>query len=141
MSFFPFRVRFAAIGPVAALVFAPALLAPTATSAMSDREPAKVTSASAHKPEPTYKISVGLDGDVFPVFANYASMQAPQQREWGTVAVTITNSTDAPLRNRIAVKISGWSDQEIQMAEMATGQVKTFKFAPTFLPRLYQNHE
>lgn len=68
-------------------------------------------------------------------------MQSPQQREWGTVAVTITNSTDAPLRNRVAVRISGWSDQEIQIVEMAAGQVRTVKFAPTFLPRLYQNHE
>ena len=140
LSLFPSRLKFAAIGPLAAVVLAPILLAPT-TSAMSDREPAKVTSASVHRPEPTYKITVGLDGDVFPVFANYASMQAPQQREWGTVAVTITNSTDASVRDRIAVKIAGWSDQEIQIAEMAAGQVRTFKFAPTFLPRLYQNHE
>jgi hypothetical protein len=141
LSLLSSRLKFAAFGPVAALVFAPALLAPTKTSAASDREPAKVSASSDRHPEATYKITVGLDGDVFPVFANYASMQPPQQREWGTVAVTVTNSTDAPVRNRIAVRIAGWSDQEIQIAEMAAGQVRTYKFAPTFLPRLYRNHE
>jgi hypothetical protein len=141
LSLLSSRLKFAACGPLAALLFAPVLLAPTKTSAASDREPAKVKEAPARKPESTYKITVGLDGDVFPVFANYASMQAPQKREWATVAVTVTNSTDAPVRNRIAVRIAGWSDQEIQIAEMAAGQVRTYKFAPTFLPRLYQNHE
>src|SRR5262249_6611272 len=44
-------------------------------------------------------------------------------------------------RNRIAVRVEGWSDLEIQMIEIGPNQMQTFKFAPTFLPRLYKNHE
>jgi hypothetical protein len=45
------------------------------------------------------------------------------------------------LRQRITVKVPGWSDQEIQMAEVKAGSSHTYLFAPTFLPRFYQNHE
>src|SRR5947209_7596489 len=38
-------------------------------------------------------------------------------------------------------KIAGWSDDEIQTVEVPAGQSRTFKFAPSFLPRLYHNHE
>jgi hypothetical protein len=143
LSLYRTRLKFAVFGSLAVLVLAPAsLMFVPATANAADREIPKASDkAAARHPEPTYEITIGLDGDVFPVFANYASMQAPHQREWGTVAVTITNSTDKPLRERIAVRIPGWSDQEIQIAEMAAGQVRTYKFAPTFLPRLYRNHE
>jgi hypothetical protein len=39
------------------------------------------------------------------------------------------------------VQVPGWSDQEIQFADLAAGEVKTLLFAPSFLPRLYDNHE
>ena len=92
-------------------------------------------------PEPTYKIKIGLDGEVYPVFANYASLQRPDDRNWGTVEITIANSTSAPLENHIAVKILGWSDEEIQTVDVDAGAVRTFLFAPTFYPRLYNNRE
>jgi len=91
--------------------------------------------------EPTYSIQVGLDGEIFPVFAHQAALQKPNARTWGTVAVKITNSADTPLRQRITVHVPGWSDQEIQTAEMSAGEVHTFLFAPAFFPRLYQNRE
>ncbi len=91
--------------------------------------------------EPTYKVQAGLDGEIFPVFANYASLQKPQQRKWATVTVTISNHTDAPLRQRVAVQVPGWSDQEIQVAELKAGETRALLFAPTFLPRFYANHE
>jgi transglutaminase-like putative cysteine protease len=90
---------------------------------------------------PTYQIAAGLEGEVYPAFANYASLQRPDERRWGTIAITITNSTDAPLRNRLTVKVPGWSDEEIQLAEMPAGDRRTYLFAPTFLPRFFQNHE
>src|SRR3954463_2239396 len=90
---------------------------------------------------PTYRISVGLEGEVFPAFANYASLQRPEDRRWGTIAVTITNSSNVPLRNRLTVKVPGWSDEEIQIAEMGAGDQRTFLFAPTFLTRFFQNNE
>jgi hypothetical protein len=91
--------------------------------------------------EPTYKIKVGLDGEVYPVFANYASLQTPDDRNWGTLDVTIDNSTGGVLENHIAVTILGWSDQEIETVEVEAGAVRTFHFAPTFYPRLYSNRE
>lgn len=89
----------------------------------------------------TYSIEVGLEGEVYPVFANYASLQKPSARQWGTVAVTVSNSSDQPLRARITVEVPGWSDQEIQVAEMAAGAKRTYLFAPSFLPRFYRNSE
>jgi hypothetical protein len=96
---------------------------------------------AARKIEPAYKVSAGIKGDVYPAFANYASLQKPADRKWGVVAVTVTNTSDSPLRNRIAVSVSGWSDTEIQMVEVAVGDQQTFIFAPSFLPRLFENHE
>lgn len=95
----------------------------------------------ARSTEPTYAISAGLDGEIFPVFANYASLKKPRQRQWGIVSVKITNSTASVLRNRLTVQLPGWSDQEIQLAEMSAGESRTYMFAPSFLPRLYQNKE
>lgn len=89
----------------------------------------------------TYDVSVGLDNEIFPVFANYASLRRVRERRWGTIAVRITNSGPDFLRNRIMVQVPGWSDQEIQLAELNGGESHTFVFAPAFLPRFYQNHE
>jgi hypothetical protein len=55
--------------------------------------------------------------------------------------VKVTNPTPAELNQRIEVSIQGWSDQEIQMAELAPGASHTFLFAPSFLPRFYKNRE
>jgi hypothetical protein len=96
---------------------------------------------NARHPEPIYRVGVGFDGEIFPALANYSSMQSPQKREWGMVDVTITNPTDAGIRNRIAVRVRGWSDQEIQIAELGAGEVRTFRFSPTFRERLYRNRE
>ncbi len=91
--------------------------------------------------EPTYSVQVGLDGEIFPVFAHQAALQKPTARTWGTVAVKVTNSSDTTLRQRITVHVPGWSDQEIQSAEMSAGDSHTYLFAPAFFSRLYQNRE
>ena len=91
--------------------------------------------------EPTYKIQVGLNNEIYPVFANQASLQKREERSWGTISVSVSNSTDAPLHNRVTVEVPGWSDQEIQMVNMGAGESRTLLFAPTFWPRLYQNRE
>jgi hypothetical protein len=91
--------------------------------------------------EPTYKIQAGIDGEIYPVFANYASLQRQGDRTFGVVSVTMANTGGAPIRRRISVRLPGWSDEEIQTADFAPGAERTLVFAPTFLPRLYQNHE
>ncbi|HUR37237.1 MAG TPA: hypothetical protein VM009_05430, partial [Terriglobales bacterium] len=45
------------------------------------------------------------------------------------------------IRSRIAVRVPGWSDQEIQIAELGAGEVRTLRFSPTFHERLYRNRE
>ena len=90
---------------------------------------------------PNYKIQAGMDGEIYPVFANYASLQKQDQRSFYAVSVTITNPGETLLRERIAARVQGWSDEEIQIAEVAPGGTHTFLFAPAFLPRLYKNHE
>lgn len=90
---------------------------------------------------PQYSVSAGLDGEIFPAFANYASLQKPGERKLATVAVTVHNSTPWPLRNRVAVHIPGWSDPEIQYVEVPAGQSRVLAFAPSFLARFYRNHE
>jgi len=97
--------------------------------------------AAARKTEPTYSVSAGLDGEIYPFFANFASLQKPDDRQWAVISVKVSNSSEDSLRDRVAVKVPGWSDQEIQIVELGAGEVKTLRFAPTFLPRLYRNHE
>lgn len=91
--------------------------------------------------EPTYKIQAGIDGEIYPVFANYASLQKQNQRSLGTVSITVSNDSDRAMRQRIAVRIVGWSDQEIQVIDLPAGVTRTYLFAPAFLPRFYANHE
>src|SRR5690348_15047552 len=121
------------------LLLAAVTLSPAGESAhdRGDVRPPKAVRA----PEPTYKIQAGMDGEIYPVFANYASLQGETERTFGTVSVTVTNPTSAELHQRIEVSIQGWSDQEIQMAELAPGASHTFLFAPSFLPRFYRNRE
>jgi hypothetical protein len=91
--------------------------------------------------QPTYLFSAGIDGEIFPAFANYSSLQRPNDRQIGTFVVTVSNSTDATLKAKISVQVHGWSDKEIQNVEVDAGEVRKLLFAPTFLPRLYRNHE
>lgn len=97
--------------------------------------------APAAKTEPVYKVQAGIDGEIYPVFANYASLQKQNERTFGMVAVTIHNPTQTELRQHVSVIIPGWSDEEIQIARVAPGSEQTLLFAPSFLPRFYQNRE
>jgi len=97
--------------------------------------------APVRQPIPPYKIQAGIDGEIYPVFANYASMQRQGDRTFGVVSVTLSNTFGEPMLRRVSVRIPGWSDEEIQTVEVAPGITRTVVFAPTFLPRLYQNHE
>lgn len=91
--------------------------------------------------QPTYGVIAGLDGDIFPAFANYFAFQKQAERTSGTITVTVRNSSPVLIQNRVAVQVPGWSDQEIQNIELAAGQVRNLQFAPTFLPRFYNNRE
>src|ERR1041385_6418534 len=75
--------------------------------------------APIHQLSPTYKVQAGIDGEIYPVFANYASLQRQSERTFGVVSVTISNSTAASIRRSVSVKVPGWSDEEIQTAELA----------------------
>ncbi|HEY5029827.1 MAG TPA: hypothetical protein VIK39_15575, partial [Candidatus Angelobacter sp.] len=46
------------------------------------RPPAPVRQLS-----PVYKIQAGIDGEIYPVFANYASLQRQGDRTFGVVSV------------------------------------------------------
>jgi hypothetical protein len=88
-----------------------------------------------------YKVQAGIDGEIYPVFANYASLQRQSDRTFGVVSVTLSNNTDAAMLRRVSVRIPGWSDDEIQTVDLAPGNTRTLVFAPAFLPRFYENHE
>ena len=93
------------------------------------------------QPVPLYKIQAGIDGEIYPVFANYASLQRQGDRTFGVVSVTLSNTAAEPMFRRVSVRIPGWSDEEIQTVEVDPGITRTVIFAPAFLARLYQNHE
>ncbi|MDT8069803.1 MAG: hypothetical protein ROO76_16700 [Terriglobia bacterium] len=104
--------------------------------------PADVLAVPTHDAaKATYELSAGLDGEIYPVFANYAALQNPARRKWGTVSVKVTNSSSQVLRNRLAVQIPGWSDPEIQAIQLGAGESQTYMFAPTLLRRAFRNHE
>ncbi len=125
-----------------ALVLAVAILPFAGAALRADKmTPPAPPAAAPGAMAPVYAIQAGLDGEIFPAVANYASLQKPRDRRLPTVTVRIVNTTKELLKNRISVQIPGWSDQEIQMAEVAPGETRTFHFAPTFLPRLFTNRE
>src|SRR5579864_5109283 len=97
--------------------------------------------APVRQPTSPYKIQAGIDGEIYPVFANYASLQRQGDRTFGVVSVTLSNTSAGPMLRRVSVSIPGWSDNEIQTVELAPETTRTMVFAPAFLPRLYQNHE
>ena len=118
------------------------LLAPAFAGSGADLPKVDSRPAIAQKNlEPVYTVTAGIDGEIFPVFANYASLKSVDQRKWGTVAVVVNNPTSEPLRARIGVQVQGWSDEEIQTVNLKAGATRTYLFAPTFLPRFYSNHE
>jgi hypothetical protein len=88
-----------------------------------------------------YAVQAGLDGEIYPVFANYASLQKQGSRSFAVVAITVSNSGPATIRQRIEVELPGWSDREIQLVEAVPGKPQTLMFAPSFLPRFYRNRE
>ncbi|HEU4415764.1 MAG TPA: hypothetical protein VFT65_13335, partial [Candidatus Angelobacter sp.] len=69
------------------------------------------------------------------------SLQRPSDRTFGVVSITLSNPTGTLIHRRVSVKLPGWSDEEIQTTDLAAGAVRTLVFAPSFLPRLYKNHE
>ncbi len=136
------RIRLSVVG--LGLLLGAAALVPIAASRLkTDKplEPPPAAEAIATTLEPVYAVQAGLDGEIFPAFANYASLQKPRNRKQGTVTVRILNTTRERLKNRITVQVPGWSDQEIQVVEVAPGDSRTVVFAPTFLPRLFANRE
>ncbi len=115
------------------------LIASAFASDSADRGDTRPKPVPSHAP--IYTVQVGENGEIFPVFANYASLLRQTERSFGVVSVTISNHGDSTLRQRIAVQIVGWSDQELQIVDLPAGAEKTYLFAPTFLPRFYNNHE
>src|SRR5215467_11000640 len=97
-----------------------------------------VGSLAADRPassRPAFQVQAGLDGEIYPVLANYASLQVQSDRRFGVVTVTISNPTANATRKRVSVQVMGWSDQETQIADLAPGSSQTLTFAPSFLPR------
>jgi hypothetical protein len=100
------------------------------------------SSAGGLSPSPTvYKIEAGLDGEIYPFLANFASLQKQDQRRFAAVTVTVSNPASAVLAQRVSVQLPGWSDAEVQTIAVQPGATETLLFAPSFLTRFYQNRE
>jgi hypothetical protein len=108
----------------------------------TDTDKLRTTSAAvARRSDPTYAVQVGIDGEVFPALANYASLQSPQDRSLATVTVKVSNRSDNAMHDSIHVRVRGWSDEEIQTIDVNPGETRNIAFAPVFLPRLFTNRE
>jgi len=103
--------------------------------------PAPTVSMAPSAVEPTYTVTAGIDGEIYPAIANFSASQKASERRLPTVAVTVTNPAQVPLKNRITVSVPGWTDQEILSVEVAPGASRTLQFAPVFLPRAFSNRE
>jgi hypothetical protein len=125
----------------AALLLACTLVSSPAGAGESAADKGDIRQQTTRQPEPTYKIQAGIDGEIYPVFANYASLVGQAERTFGVVAFTVVNPSATALHRRVAVKIAGWSDEEIQLIDVPAGGSRTLLFAPSFLPRFYQNRE
>jgi hypothetical protein len=100
-----------------------------------------VQPAGTQQLQPAYEVIAGVDGEIFPAFASYASLQRASERRTATISVKISNPGSSPLRNRVSVQVPGWSDEELQTVDLAPGETRTVLFAPSFLPRFYANTE
>jgi hypothetical protein len=107
----------------------------------SSLDKTEVRPPAQRQPEATYKIEAGIDGEIYPVFANYASLMGQSERSFGVVALTVANPGSSDLHRRVSVRIPGWSDEEIQIVDVPAGGTRTILFAPSFLPRFYRNRE
>jgi hypothetical protein len=138
---FPRRLRWCLVVMCVALIAAVAI--PFAASSLRADKPAPPPVPAIVPPPiaPLYSVEAGLDGEIFPALANYAALQRPRDRRLPTVTVRITNPSRELLKDRLSVQVPGWSDQEIQMVEVAPGETRSFHFGPTFLPRLFRNRE
>jgi hypothetical protein len=106
-----------------------------------DRPERVIQTGEARQLQPAYKIEVGLQGDIFPAFVNYASLRSPEQRSSGAVTVTISNPSNSILRQRVSVVIPGWSDEEVQIIDLPANAKHKLIFAPTFHQKFYENRE
>lgn len=97
--------------------------------------------SDTNSPKPVFQIEAGLDGEIYPVFANYASLQSQNDRHFSLITVTASNPAGDAVRRRVSVQVPGWSDEETQVVDLAPGARQTVIFAPSFLPRFYQNRE
>ena len=117
----------------------------TSNSAHTQNQASRLLRSLHAVPGIVVQVSAGMHGDVFPAFANRLSLELPVDREWGVVQVAVANPGDAgnapPLRLRVSVRITGWSDEEIQNLELAPGLSKTLDFAPTLGDRAFRNRE
>ncbi len=132
--FFSSVVLLLVVAVVAAPHFSSRLLADTNT-----QPPLRVQVARGI--QPTYSVEAGVDGEIFPAMANFASLQRPNDRDFGTFTVTVTNSSPAVLNARVSLSVRGWSDTELQNVSIGSGEIRKLLFAPVFLPRFYSNHE
>ena len=70
------------------LVLLFALITPSfAGDNSADRSELRAPTASAH-PDPTYKVEAGMDGEIYPVFANYLTDNWRAFRTWGVSAIS-----------------------------------------------------
>lgn len=133
------RLKFFAFALLISSIWVPFLFAGDNSADKSDvRPPSSGRTPFSSAP---YKIQAGIDGEIYPVFANYASLQRQSDRTFGVISVTLSNPSVAISHQRISVQIPGWSDSEIQTVDLAPGSSRTVAFAPAFLPRFYENHE
>ncbi len=139
-SFNSSRARLLAIVSVCVLI-AVCLIPRVRAGADAVTKSEAAATLNERQPQPTYSVVAGIDGDIFPVFANYFAFQKQTERQSGTITVTIRNSSDKLLQTRVSVRVPGWSDEEVQYVDVAAGRVRNVQFAPTFLPRFYRNRE
>ena len=135
------RIFYILVAALPLLLIAVAL--PFASTAVKADHATPPPTPAAERPtlDPIFAVQAGLDGEIFPVFANFGSLQRSRERRLSAVSVNVTNPGTDPLRARIAVQVPGWSDQEIQITDVPSGAARSYVFSPSFLPRLYSNRE
>src|SRR5947199_4659941 len=88
------------------------LLSPShASDNAADRGDVRIA-AAPRQPQPVYTVTAGMDGEIYPVFANYASLQKQNERSFGVLSLNVSTPGEMTPRHRIAVKVAGWSDQD-----------------------------
>jgi hypothetical protein len=78
-----------------------------------------------------YRLDVPGNGEIFPALAQSAE-------HWPFAVLTVSNSSDKPVVQRVSAQLPGWSERAQESFELAAHESRKLFLKPALSPRAYQ---